>query len=96
MHIGVAIDTSVKPSRDFLLALERIVIERDTKRNPLVLKFFLGSAATTAWLAVQSRSMAAISRLPVPRARPALVAAAAAAQKVRAVQAARSKSMAAL
>lgn len=48
MHIGVAIDTSVKPSRDFLLALERIVIERDTKKNPLMLSFFLGSAATTA------------------------------------------------
>lgn len=47
IQIGVAIDTSVKPSRDFLLALERAVIDCDAPRRPLMLKFFLGSAATT-------------------------------------------------
>ncbi len=46
MKIGVAIDTSVKPSRDFLLALERIVIDNDRPENPVSFKFFLGSAAT--------------------------------------------------
>lgn len=47
LQIGVAIDTSVKPSRDFLLALERVVIDRDAPGRLLALKFFLGSAATT-------------------------------------------------
>ena len=47
MKIGVAIDTSVKPSRDFLLAFERAIIDRDTPEKPVSLNFFLGSAATT-------------------------------------------------
>jgi len=47
VRIGVVINTSVKPSRDFLLALERVIVDRDAPNRPLVLRFFLGSAATT-------------------------------------------------
>ena len=47
VQIGVVINTSVKPSRDFLLALERAVVGRDAPNKPLSLRFFLGSAATT-------------------------------------------------
>lgn len=48
MKIGVAINTAVAPSRNFLLALERIGVERSTTRKPITARFFLGSPATSA------------------------------------------------
>ena len=48
IHIGVAINTSVKPSRDFLLSLERVLLDRNSAGESCTLRFFLGSAATCA------------------------------------------------
>lgn len=47
VRIGAAINASVKPSRDFLLALEGAVSDRNGAGGGVGLKFFLGSSATT-------------------------------------------------
>ena len=46
VQIGVVINTSVKPSRDFLLALERAVVGRDAPNKPLSLRFLPPSGLT--------------------------------------------------
>lgn len=47
IRIGAVINASVKPSRDFLLALEGAVFDRNGAGKALEVRFFLGSAATT-------------------------------------------------
>lgn len=47
IQIGAVINSAVTPSRDFLVALERAVMDRKEKGSRLTLKFFLGSATTT-------------------------------------------------
>lgn len=47
LNIGMVINSSSKPSRDFMLSLEAAILARNASSPSLTPKFFLGSIATT-------------------------------------------------